>query len=338
MISLILVAHHSSGRLLGAVESFRAEAGALGLPCEVLVVEQSEDAEEIAQVAGQAPDRLLVRPNRGYAAGLNAGIAAAAGEVLLLANPDVVFGPGSLAALLAALEAGWDVVGPQFALAGWRFPPADEQTPGEELRRFAASRGGAAWDRFLRREVRRWRRVWESPAPVAVAALSGALLAVRAATAARIGAWDEGYFLYFEENDWLLRARRLGMRLAVAPAARVEHAWGHAAGPGRTAEHFGRSRRRYFAGHFGWRGRAVARLGLGSSPLTPGPFPPLSVPPALWLLSPSPLGFPAAGRWSPTPPVEEVAAFTAACSHCAALTLIAYDPQAERQLGTWKTT
>jgi len=338
LISLILVAHHSSDRLPGAIESFRAEARGLNLSSEVLVVEQSEDPEEAVQVAALAPDRLLVRPNRGYAAGLNAGIAAAAGEVLLLGNPDVVFSPGTLAALLAALEAGWDVVGPQFSLAGWLFPPADEQTPGEELRRFAASRGIASWDRFLRREVKRWRRVWESPAPVAVEALSGALLAVRADTAARVGSWDEGYFLYFEENDWLRRARRLGMRLAVVPAARVEHAWGHAAEPGRTAEHFGRSRRRYFAGHFGWRGRAVARLSLGSSPLDPRPFPPAAAPPpALWLLSPAPLGFPAAGRWSSVPPVAEVAAFTAACSHCAALTLIAYDPHAGRQLGTWKT-
>ncbi|HVR99357.1 MAG TPA: glycosyltransferase, partial [Thermoanaerobaculia bacterium] len=249
MISLVLVAYRSSNHLPAAIQSFRDEAARLGRPAEVVVVEQSEDADEEARVRELAPDSLLVRPNRGYAAGLNAGIAAASGAVLLLANPDVRFLPGSLGALLDALDAGWDVAGPQFELAGWLFPPADVQTPLEELRRWLAGR----WtrQRFLRREVRRWRRVWESAGPVAVETLSGALLAVRRETAARVGPWDEGYFLYFEETDWLRRARRRGLRAAVVPAARIEHAWGHAAEPGRYAARFDQSRRRFYARHFG---------------------------------------------------------------------------------------
>jgi GT2 family glycosyltransferase len=339
MISLVLVAHRSSRRLPAAAASFRAELGRLGLPGEVVVVEQSEDPEETARIEGLA-DRLLVRPNRGYAAGLNAGIAAAAGEVLLLGNPDVCFEPGALAALLDALDAGWDVAGPQFVLAGWLFPPADEQTPGEELRRQAASRRPRAWQRFQRRELRRWSRVWESPEPVEVPALSGALLAVRRPAAERIGPWDDAYFLYYEETDWLRRARELGMRLAVVPGARVEHAWGHAAGSLEVSEVFGRSRERYFARWFGERGRAVAELRLDGSPLDAPAFDASvaeRIPPgSLWLLSPSPLGFPAAGRRSEGTPLPEAEAFARRAPHCPSLVLMAYDPLAERQLGAWR--
>lgn len=339
MISLVLVAHRSSRWLPGAVDSFRAEAAGLGLAAEAVVVEQSEDAQEAARAEAVRAERFLVRENRGYAAGLNAGIAAASGEVLLLGNPDVRFLPGSLKPLLAALEEGWDVVGPQFVLAGWLFPPADPQTPGEELRRYLASRSARFWERHLRREARRWAAVWESPAPVEAPALSGALLAVRAETAARIGPWDEGYFLYFEETGWLRRARAMGRQLALVPAACVEHAWGHAAGTG-LSPHFGTSRRRYYEHSFGLLGMAIANLTLDVSPLDPPPFAVAEAARfrqrALWLLSPSPLGFPAAGLWSEGLPLEEIRGFSKACPECASLVLIAYDARAGRRLGAWR--
>jgi GT2 family glycosyltransferase len=339
VISLVLVAHRSSRWLPGAVDSFRAEAAALGIPAEVVVVEQSEDPEEAARAEAARPERFLVRQNRGYAAGLNAGMAAATGEILLLGNPDVRFHPGSLGPLLAALEDDWDVVGPQFVLAGWLFPPADAQTPGEELRRYLASRSVRFWESHLRREARRWAAVWESPAPVEAKTLSGALIAVRAETAARIGSWDEGYFLYFEETAWLRRARALGMSLAVVPEARVEHAWGHAAGPG-LSSHFGASRRRYYEHSFGLFGMAIANLTLDVSPLDPPAFEAAEAARfrqrALWLLSPSLLGFPAAGLWSEGLPLEEMRGFSRACPECASFVLIAYDARAGRRLGAWR--
>ncbi|HKV11010.1 MAG TPA: glycosyltransferase [Thermoanaerobaculia bacterium] len=339
MISLVLVAHRSSRWLPGAVDSFRAEASSLGLPAEVVVVEQSEDADEAARAEAVQPERFLVRENRGYAAGLNAGIAAASGEILLLGNPDVRFHPGSLGPLLAALEEGWDVVGPQFVLAGWLFPPADAQTPGEELRRYLASRNARFWERHHQREARRWAAVWESGAPVEAKTLSGALVAVRAETAARIGPWDEEYFLYFEETAWLRRARAMGRQLALVPGARVEHAWGHAAGTG-LSPHFGTSRRRYYEHSFGLFGMAIANLTLDVSPLVPPAFAAAEAARfrqrALWLLSPSPLGFPAAGLWSEGPPLEEIRGFSKACPECASLVLIAYDARAGRRLGAWR--
>ncbi|MBD3853733.1 MAG: glycosyltransferase, partial [Acidobacteria bacterium] len=100
-VSLIVVCHRSSGVLRDCVESFRREAGAAGVEAEVIAVEQSEDSGEVRRVAGASVDVLLERPNRGYAAGLNAGVAEAGGDVLLLANPDIRFFDGSVATLMA---------------------------------------------------------------------------------------------------------------------------------------------------------------------------------------------------------------------------------------------
>lgn len=338
-VSLILVAHRSSAHLPGAADSFRTAARAAAVAAEVVLVEQSESAAEVAAAEGCQPDRLLVRPNRGYAAGVNAGVEAAAGDVLLVGNPDLRFAPGSLAPLFDALDGPWSVVGPQFHLGPFLFPPADRQTPAEEaLRRLAAgSRQLRRW--VMRREIRRWRRVWESRQPVEVRALSGALLAVSAETARRLGPWDEGYFLYFEETDWLRRARRQGLRLAQVPRARVEHAWGHAGDPAVQGELYERAAHRFWRKHHPLGHRLFSRLPVGREQ---PPWPPFSAGAAagggevLWLLSPSPLGFPAAGARLSGSPVEAVEEFLARASRAPGqLVLTAFDPAREALLGSW---
>ncbi len=342
-VSLLLVTYRSAPQAAGAISSLRREAAAAGVSAEVVIVDHSESRAEEQRLSALAPDHLLPRPNRGYAAGLNAGIEAASGEVLLLANPDIELLPGSLAALLAALAAGWRVVGPQFQLGPFLFPPADLQTPGEELRRWLAARSASAWSRHLRREVRRWRRAWRAPAPSAVPTLSGALVAAPRETCERLGPWDEGYFLYFEETDWLRRAQRLGLGVGLVPAARVRHRWGHAARPDEQGQTFDLSRQRYFGRHFGLAGRLVTRLPSRAAPdpapvFATGALP--TAPGLLWLLSPSPLGYPAAGLQGVS--AEEIpaalAAFTAERSHTGPLTLSAYDVDREAVVGRWSVS
>jgi GT2 family glycosyltransferase len=292
-VSLVLVAFRSSALLPAAVASFRREAAAAGLAGEAIVVEQSEDDAEVERAAAAGPDLLLTRPNRGYAGGVNAGIAAARGRWLLVGNPDVELGPGALTALLAALDDGWGVVGPQFALAGALFPPADDQTPRAEVARRRAWRSRRAWEGHLRTELTRWSRVWDASAPVSVPTLSGALLAFTAELSTRLGPWPEDYFLYFEETEWLRRARRRGARLAVVPAARAVHAWGHAAHPGAFAGRFASSQRLFFHRFHPLLGRPALAVRTAEPPDASrwsGP----SSRVLRWLLSPSPRGFPAA--------------------------------------------
>ena len=303
-LSLVLVAYRSSGVIGPALASFRDEARAAGLRGETVVVDHSGDAAEAARLRALGPTNLLLRENRGYAAGLNAGVAAARGATILAGNADIRFAPGALAALLEALGRGWDVVGPLFGIGGFTFPPADVQTPGAVVARWLASRSLGVWRAFMRRELRRCRRVWEAGAPLAVSALSGALLAFPRAAAGRVGPWDEHYFLYFEETDWLTRAAAAGMRIAQAPAARVEHLWGQAADPASSGGHYLASRSRFLASHFGWRGRLASRLPLGRTPLRPAPLTgPASLPNdcAYWLVSPTDLGIPAAS-WNGAAP------------------------------------
>jgi GT2 family glycosyltransferase len=305
-VSLVVVCHHSSRVLPSCLESFRREAAAAGVDPEVVAVEHSEDASELSVVEAIGVDRLLERPNRGYAAGLNSGAAEAGGEVLLLANPDIRFFPGSVSALLAGFGRGFDVVGPQFA---WDedgrvlLPPAEDPSPRAELGRVIRRRSPRAWSASLSRILDDTWRHWTADETIPVAALRGALLAVTRNTLSRFGPFDEGYFLYYEETEWLWRARRRGARLGFAADARVQHQWGHATGQSDgAAAREEVSRRRFVARNYGGLWRRILRASGGGARRAPMTVVRLddsaSTPEVdgdLWLASPFPSLMPALG-------------------------------------------
>lgn len=298
-LSWIAVAYHSSRSLSVALASLRAEARRAGFQAEAVLVDHSEDDAELERLRALDAEVVLARPNRGYAAGLNAGRAAATGEIVLFSNPDVEFLPGSLAALLEALES-FPIAGPQFVLGRLLLPPAEEQTPWREFRRLRAERSDAGRRAWLASEAERARAVWQANAPVEVRTLSGALIAARREVADRVGGWNEEFFLYFEETDWLRRAMQLGLRMAIVPAARVAHYWGHAADPRRpeSTARYAASRALFYRRHFGaWRSWLAGAAGGAPPPdrTTPLPDVELQAPAQWWLISPRPAGVPAAG-------------------------------------------
>ncbi len=304
--SLIVVCHRSSEVLPVCVESFRREARAAGVEAEVVAVEQSADADEARRVADAAVDVILERPNRGYAAGLNAGVAEAGGEVLLLANPDICFFDGSVGALLAALCEGFDVVGPRFvwdADGTVLLPPAEDPSPSAELSRDLQRRWRWAWTRGLSRCLEETWREWTAEETLAVNSLRGALLVASRETVDRLGPFDEGYFLYYEETEWLWRARGRGARLGLASGARVQHRWGHATQTRDDAvELEERSRQRFFRRNYGglWRWALGSGAGrAGRAPIAVNHLPESAEIPQrevdLWLASPNPHLLPALG-------------------------------------------
>jgi hypothetical protein len=154
-------------------------------------------------------------------------------------------------------------------------------------------------------------------------ALRGALVATTRETLDRVGPFDEGYKLYYEENDWQRRLRLLKGRLVWAGGARVVHLYNQSA---RTEPSVGawfeESERRYFLTHFGERGRAALDAARGGSGADAPPSLPLLLdgaldlpaglrPKAMVAVSPSPLFRPVLlseigegeARWSLDPAV-----------------------------------
>ena len=188
---------------------------------------------------------------------------------MLLANPDICFFPGSLSALLDGVGRGFDVVGPQFVwddAAVVLLPSAEDPAPRAELGRAIRRRSPRVWSASLARTLDEAWRLWTAEKTVPVAGLRGALLTVTRETLSRFGPFDEGYFLYYEETEWLWRARRRGARLGLAAGAKVQHRWGYSTGQSDgAAECEEISRRRFVARNYGGVWRRILQASSGGS-------------------------------------------------------------------------
>jgi GT2 family glycosyltransferase len=156
-------------------------------------------------------------------------VSEASGDLLFLANPDIEFLAGSVSALVDAVAGGAQVVGPQLF---WDsdcdviLPIPDDPHPVAELARTLRRR----WPRprHLERRISASWRVWTADEPCEVPSLRGPLMVLSRETFTRLGPLNDDYFLYYEETEWLWRARRRGAKLVLAPKAHVVHRWGHA--------------------------------------------------------------------------------------------------------------
>ena len=318
-LAIVLVHYHTPELAAAAVAALAADLAGTGPAVEWLLVDNGSDEEERARLASLPVRRLDPGENLGYAGGVNLGVAHSSSELILAMNPDVIVLPGCVPALLAALRNGAAVAGPRFFWDHGRrllLPPAERRGRGEELASLLGARGGR-WAAFARRRWRRHaRRHWEAPSPLASHALSGSLLAFSRSAWEKVGPFDEGFRLFFEETDWLQRARRRGVPCWYVPAAQAVHLYGRStAREPRSQAWFEASARRFRRLHYGGgftrvleaMDRRLARR--GASPLPPAaPAAGLSLPeePAaypLWIeVSPNPAGFPAAAERLTEPP------------------------------------
>jgi hypothetical protein len=215
-----------------------------------------------------------------------------------------------------ALDAGAAIAGPRFTWDEERrmlLPPAEERSRRAELLALLAAHG----EGWARRARRRWRRHafrhWEAERPLASYALSGSLLALTRTAWERVGPFDEGYRLYFEETDWLRRAERRGLPARYVPAAEAIHLHGRSAvQEPRSGEWFEESARRFRERCYGRRFadllESLDRRLPRHSPAPRAPVPRQglvldgrSFP--LWIeVSPNPAGFPAAAERLTAPP------------------------------------
>lgn len=275
-ISISIINYRTAALTRACAESALADLAACqaqrpGVTGEILIVDNaSGDGSDDAIAAWLdehpgVPARLIRSPvNGGFAAGHNIGIAAAQTDFVLLLNSDAVLRPGCLAELLDM--AAW---APKAGLIAPRLEDADgtRQTstfrfmsPVSELIRGANSGP-------VTKALRRWDAPVEPPDPAQVHWASFACILLRRTMIDAIGPMDEGYFLYFEDVEYSLRAHRAGWTVALAPEARAVH---HRGGSGpvkalakerkRLPPYYYASRSRYFYQRGGWVGLLSANL------------------------------------------------------------------------------
>lgn len=228
-IRLVTVAYQSTPAVKALLESLRE---ATRRPLHVVVVDNSESPdEELRQICEDFEARYVSRPdNPGFGVSSNLG---AQGEEpwVVLANPDLRFLPGTLDALIDAAESHPEVaiVGPALVDEGGNRYPNGRSFP-----YFSIGIGHALFSRFWPGNpwtARYWGSSWRGNRNAKVDWLSGACLVLRRRDWEALRGFDERFFMYFEDTDLGLKARRkLGKGSLLVAGTQVVHQQGASTG------------------------------------------------------------------------------------------------------------
>lgn len=214
-VAVVIVTWNRWADTADCVAALRATGYA---PLHIIVVDNgSTEQAGAALLAGWPAVELLRSPrNQGFAAGANLGIARALADgapYIMTLNNDALVDAGCLAALVAAAEAqpACGIIGPKIL---YRDDPARIWFAGGARGRWSLSTYG--WGRGARDGA-----AFDRARPVSYLC-AGAML-VHRTLFLRVGCFDPGYFMYYEDCELCLRACAAGYTLWYEPTARVYH-------------------------------------------------------------------------------------------------------------------
>jgi hypothetical protein len=263
----VIVNHKRPDLVVEGLVSLEPELAAIG-GCRVIVTDASGDGSD-DKIATAIEERgfgrwvtlMRLEKNGGYGYANNQAILAAmAGadppDYFYLMNPDAYVRPGAVRELLSFMQQRPDV-----GLAG-----SQQEQPDGSINRSAFRFPGVRSELIQGSRLGFLKQVFQgceiAPPPPDHAGptdwLSGASLMVSRQVFEKAGLFDDTFFLYYEETDLCLRARRLGYRSWYVPASRVVHLEGQSTGvtdtraaPQRLPRYWFESRRHYFMKNYG---------------------------------------------------------------------------------------
>jgi GT2 family glycosyltransferase len=257
-LDVVVVNFHSEPLIGRTIEIAR---GLAGDGVRLIMVDNSpgDGAAEVVRAADPRATVIVNQVNRGYAAAVNQGFTVADADFVLLINPDVrqvsgsfedvlgAFGDPRVGAVVTRLLDSEGTLQPNCIRAPRPFDLVSEDVAFAE--RFPQ------WAR-----PRRYHMLdWDQQDARQVDAATGACLFIRRTALADVGLFDERFFVYYEETDWLIRAKRRGWSTVYLPTVEAVHASaGSSPGvPSRNSLLLLESQHRYARKHYG-----PARAGL----------------------------------------------------------------------------
>ena len=227
MVTIVIVSYNTRDILRNCLEALFENSE--GIDMEVFVVDNNSADDSAAMVRRDFPSIRLIANNKnlGFAAANNQAFALASGRYIVLLNPDAYIRPASIEHCLAFMErtpqcglAGGKIISPEGRLepSARRFPSALSKllTLSGLSGKFPHSPilnhhefGGFAHDH-----------------PLEVDWVPGTFTIIRKEMLDAIGAFDERFYIYYEETDLCLRAKKAGWKIFFIPDAEVMHIGG----------------------------------------------------------------------------------------------------------------
>jgi GT2 family glycosyltransferase len=213
-VAIVIPTWNSAALLPRLLDSIAAQTE----PIELLVVDNGSDDGTVARLAERGIPHLTRAENTGFAAAVDLGAERTAAPYVMTVNADTELEPGSVATLLAALEAdpGLGGVAPRILQVegeGRDAEAARLYSVGQALTRDGRAVELGAGER-QGPDARRGGEVF---------GVCGAACLLRRELFAELGGYDRSYFSFYEDVDLNVRARVAGWRFAYVPEAVVWH-------------------------------------------------------------------------------------------------------------------
>lgn len=229
-LSIIIVSFNTKGLTRRCLEKISHIENEINY--EVIVVDNGSNDGSADMISLEFPWVKLIRleKNRGFAGGNVPGMRRAKGRYILLLNSDAFISKGILKRTVSYMDQH-----PRIGILGCKLVNEDGSlqpsarmlpSPFNKVLHITGLAARFHESRFFGRLDFSW---WDHSEPRSVGWVVGAYFLIRRETMKEIGPLDDRYFLYFEEIDYCLSARRAGWDVVFYPYAEVIHLGGQSA-------------------------------------------------------------------------------------------------------------
>jgi GT2 family glycosyltransferase len=219
-ISVVIVTYNSEPFIAKCIAS--VDRAVQGIPHEILVVDNNS-SDRTRQIIEHFPNshRLLKNgKNLGFSKGINRALRESSGQFVLVMNPDVFICSPSLQPMVDFMANH-----PNIGVMGCKMLNLDnslQYSKGSFATLFSILHRG-----ILPRPMRKY-DFWGYDKMGPCDWVTGAFMLIKRDLIEKVGYFDENYFLYYEDMDFCLQAKRLGWQSYYYPGITAYHVNPHA--------------------------------------------------------------------------------------------------------------
>ena len=225
-LSVIIVTYNSNKYIEDCLHSIVKSIDSL-MNYEIILVDNASQDNTIKLIEDFHNDKVVLlkrSSNRGYSNSVNKAVKVATFENILILNPDTVLKETSIANLLSLFDS------PDIGVVGAKLLNSDGSFQLSSRRHFPTL--GVLFSYFFRLNklfknntfFGKYNYTYVSKKlPMEVDSVSGACMLFSKTTYYKAKGFDEIFFIYFEDTDFCLKVKDVGLKVMYCPQAEVLH-------------------------------------------------------------------------------------------------------------------
>jgi GT2 family glycosyltransferase len=224
-IDIVVVNYKSASHTVKCAHAASRVAQQDGLSVQIYIVNNGDDDQDVKGRLSDIPEAQVIDPatNIGFGAACNAAAARGQAPYILFLNPDASVESGALKALTGFLalpgNGHYGIVGPEMRNAHGDVVPSCSRLP--RLADLVLRTAGL--HHLFRKRGYPYLSLADHAQSRPVGQVMGAALMIRRSVFDALNGFDERYFLYYEDVDLSLRAKRNGADSYYLKDARATH-------------------------------------------------------------------------------------------------------------------